>query len=86
MSTPFLTLKEVRENDPNSQGKRFLCPLPDCQDHQGAGHRSLSVDESTGLFYCFRCGYGGQLREFWKPLPKLTARQRSMAAARKAFG
>jgi hypothetical protein len=40
--------------------------LPACADKPRDGrHRSLSLESSTGLWHCFRCGASGQVREAW---------------------
>ncbi len=60
------SLEDLERHDPSSPRsgaceRRFLCPLPPCADHQQASHRSLSVNVSSGAWYCHRCRAGGVL-------------------------
>jgi 5S rRNA maturation endonuclease (ribonuclease M5) len=77
-------LSELENYDPHPlrQGARtrYLCPLSAaCRAKPlDNAHRSLSVENTSGVFYCHRCGEKGKLREFWtehkdaKPLVKKT--------------
>lgn len=68
-SSIILTLADLESFDsgaPLGSRRRFCCPLCGLEKPRDAAHRSLSVETATGLWHCFRCGQGGQLREFWK--------------------
>ena len=60
---------EAYDPDPVRQGSRarYLCGLSAaCREKpRDTAHRSLSVDNIGGAFYCHRCGEKGRLREFW---------------------
>jgi DNA primase len=89
-----VTMAQLENFDPQPlrQGARtrYLCPLSAmCIDkRRDNAHRSLCVENSSGVFYCHRCGERGKLREFWeerpaqkstlKPIPK-RARLRPVA-------
>lgn len=65
----FLSLAELESFDhraPGSRGRRrrFCCPLCGDGKRMDASHRSLSVDSSTGGYFCFRCETKGKLREY----------------------
>ncbi len=69
-SHPVLTLADLVAFDPGSRAgpkeRRFCCPLPACAEKPRDNlHRSLSLESSTGLWHCFRCGASGQVREAW---------------------
>jgi DNA primase len=63
---------EAYDPDPVRQGSRarYLCGLSAvCREKpRDTAHRSLSVDNIGGAFYCHRCGEKGKLREFWREL------------------
>jgi len=67
-----VTLAKIEAHDPQPwrQGSRtrYLCPLsPGCREKpQDNAHRSLCVENSSGVFYCHRCNERGRLREFWE--------------------
>jgi hypothetical protein len=67
---PTLSLAELEQHDsrPTGQGpeRRFLCPLPSCEDHQGRDHKNLAVNIDTGLWRCCRCEASGKLTEKWE--------------------
>jgi DNA primase len=77
-------LADLERHDPRPLRRggrtRYLCPLSHmCLDKpRDDAHRSLSVENLSGVFYCHRCGEKGKLREFWeergqsKPLIKRT--------------
>jgi DNA primase len=79
-----VSLSQLEGNDPQPlrQGtrSRYLCPLSaECREKpRDNAHRSLAVENISGVFYCHRCGEKGKLREFWderkdkKPLVKKT--------------
>jgi hypothetical protein len=63
-----LTLAELEAFDPGSRRsgdeRRFLCPLPPCRDKpRDDDHRSLSLNETTWLWRCYRCVAGGRLAD-----------------------
>lgn len=65
-----ITLNELYTNDPSpiSSGSRtrFFCPLCGDDKPRDIGHKSCSVDESEGVYFCFRCGAGGRLGDVAK--------------------
>jgi DNA primase len=67
-----VTLSQIESYDPQPlrQGTRtrYLCCLSGgCLDKpRDNAHRSLCVENSSGVFYCHRCGEKGRLREFWE--------------------
>jgi hypothetical protein len=63
---PFLSLTEIDDYDPQGPPTRKWCPLCGDGKPKDAAHRSLSIERSTGLWKCFRCGQSGQAREFWQ--------------------
>lgn len=70
---PILTVAELLAFDsgspPGRKERRFCCPLPACADKpRDNRHRSLSLESSSGLWHCFRCGASGQVREAWTTL------------------
>lgn len=68
-SSVVFTLADLESFDsgaPAGARRRFCCPLCGVEKPRDAAHRSLSLETATGLWHCFRCGQGGQLREFWK--------------------
>lgn len=81
-----LTRAELEVHDPHTADggteTRYLCPMPACSGKQrGSGHRSLSVNQQTGAWRCFRCGSAGVLEE------RMIGRaQRNASAVRRAFG
>jgi DNA primase len=84
-----VTLAELTNFDPRPlrQGgrSRYLCSLSGmCREKpRDDAHRSLAVEDSSGVFYCHRCGEKGRLREFWekrevgKSLKNIKLRQRT---------
>lgn len=78
---PVLSLEELEAFDPHApqgQRRRFCCPLCGGGKARDGAHRCLSVDSQSGLWKCFRCEAGGQLREKWEgssPLGRGRARQ-----------
>lgn len=88
---PILTLDTLEGYDqgthPSRTERRFCCPLPACADKPvDPAHRSLSLNTSSGEWFCHRCHAGGQLREHWAPFtPRASAQARS-ASLRRAFG
>lgn len=83
-----LSLDELLGFDPHApQGpreRRFCCPLCGLDKPRDAAHRSVSVAQLTGLWYCHRCGEGGQLREHWQERPR-DRRRRARAQLRRAL-
>lgn len=68
LDRPILSLEELDTFDPHApQGarRRFCCPLCGQGKAKDGAHRCLSVESATGLWKCFRCEVGGQLREKW---------------------
>lgn len=63
---PVLTRADLENFDPQGHGRRWLCPLCGDGKPRDASHRSLSLDDSTGLWKCFRCGASGKLRDNWE--------------------
>jgi DNA primase len=67
-----VSLSQLENYDPHPlrQGTRtrYLCPLSAaCRAKPlDNAHRSLSVENTSGVFYCHRCGEKGKLREFWE--------------------
>ena len=90
---PVLSLAELEAYDPRApfrggKERRFCCPLPACADkHIDAAHRSLTLNVESGAWHCWRCGGAGKVQERWAaaPLRPVQRRQRSAAAARRAF-
>jgi hypothetical protein len=88
-----LSLAELEAYDPRApfhggKERRFCCPLPACADKRiDAAHRSLTLNVESGAWHCWRCAGSGKVRERWAvpPLRLVQARQRSAAAARRAF-
>ncbi len=86
-----LSLRDLEEHDPGARRRsgetRFLCPLPECVDHQRpALHRSLSANDQTGEWKCHRCEAAGILAEWNKPpqeRPRITKRDRGMRELRR---
>ncbi len=70
MEAVSLSQLEAHDPHPLRQGSRarYLCPLSaECREKpRDNAHRSLSVETTTGVFYCHRCGEKGKLREFWE--------------------
>ncbi len=70
MEAVTLTQIETYDPQPVRQGgrTRYLCGLSSmCLDKpRDNAHRSLCVENSSGVFYCHRCGEKGRLREFWE--------------------
>lgn len=50
MSLPLFSLKDLSRLTPSSRGYRACCPV-----HHGKNASALSVDEYTGVGYCFVC-------------------------------
>ena len=72
MAQTILTRAELEAHDPEGgKNGRWLCPLVNgiCEHKTDPRrHRSLSLDNTSGLWNCKRCGERGQLREKWKPI------------------
>src|ERR1041384_2917057 len=70
MEAVLLSQLENYDPHPLRQGgrTRYLCPLSAaCRAKPlDNAHRSLSVENTSGVFYCHRCGEKGKLREFWE--------------------
>jgi hypothetical protein len=83
------------EHDPNAKTRgdetRFLCPFPDCAEHQRGKDRSLCYRKNNGLWHCHRCDAKGQDPAFWKQQPGTesgkpkTNRERAKERLKKAF-
>lgn len=80
-----LSLAEINAYDPH-EGRRRLCPLCGDSKPRDSAHRSLSFDDQTGLWKCFRCGEAGRLREYWEQKDDFAPpRQRARARLRETF-
>ena len=82
---PILTMAELDAFDPNSPPGRKWCPLCGQNKPKDAAHRCLSIERSSGLWNCFRCGASGQAREFWVENPAFLAREAKRNSLRAAF-
>lgn len=85
-SRPVLSLADIDAFDPQGPASRKWCPLCGDAKPKDAAHRCLSVERSSGLWKCFRCGESGQASEFWKQKPASPSRQTQRDALRAAFG
>ena len=71
-----VTMARLESFDPHPlrQGARtrYLCPLSNmCAGKpRDNAHRSLCVENSSGVFFCHRCGEKGRLREFREKNPE----------------
>lgn len=82
----LLSVAEMDTYDPTGVGNpRRLCPACGDEKPKDAAHRSVSVDYTTGLYRCFRCGLKGKLRDFWQERPLTTRRERQRVALSRAF-
>lgn len=63
--------------------QRYCCPLCGHEKPKDASHRSLSLSPLDGLWKCYRCGAGGQLRDNWVKRDRPTRRREKRA---RAFG
>jgi DNA primase len=67
-----VSLSQLESYDPHPlrQGirARYLCPLSaECREKpRDSAHRSLAVENISGVYYCHRCGAKGRLQEFWQ--------------------
>jgi DNA primase len=67
-----VSLSQLENYDPHPlrQGirARYLCPLSaECREKpRDSAHRSLAVENISGVYYCHRCGAKGRLQEFWQ--------------------
>ena len=61
---------KIRGTGENLRGK---CPL-----HDGDGDRSLSVNPSKGLFFCFSCKKGGNILDLVSQLEDVTVREAAL--------
>ena len=59
--------------------KRCLCPRCGHDKPRDAAHRCLSLNTSSGLWHCYRCGEGGKIREIWEDRSPLAHRERARA-------
>ena len=82
---PILTLAELDAFDPHSPPGRKWCPLCGQDKPKDAAHRCLSIERSSGLWNCFRCGASGQAREFWSENPTFLSREAKRNSLRAAF-
>ncbi len=89
MERPILSLAEMDAYDPQGPLGRKWCPLCGEGKPKDAAHRCLSIERSSGLWKCFRCGQSGQAREFWPDKPftprQITRRQVGQQKLRSAF-
>ncbi len=88
---PILARADLERFDlhaPRHRGRyRVCCPLCGAGKPVDAAHRSLTVNDADGLWYCHRCALGGQLREHWPERERSSdRRQRVTAWAAWAFG
>lgn len=65
--------------------RRCLCPLCGHDKPRDAAHRSLSLNTSTGLWRCHRCGENGKIRDAWEERSPLPRRERARAGLAQAF-
>ncbi len=65
--------------------RRYLCPLCGHDKPKDAAHRSLSLNTSTGLWRCHRCGESGKIRDAWEERSPLPRRERARASLAQAF-
>lgn len=65
--------------------RRCLCPLCGHSKPRDAAHRSLSLNTSTGLWRCYRCGESGKIRDAWEQHSPLPRRERARAGLAQAF-
>jgi DNA primase len=70
MEAVSLSQLEAHDAHPLRQGirARYLCPLSaECREKpRDSAHRSLAVENISGVYYCHRCGAKGRLQEFWQ--------------------
>ena len=87
MAQTILTRAELEAHDPEGgRNGRWLCPLVNgiCEHKTDPkDDRSLHLDEATGLWKCFRCGSGGQIKERWKPMEPRRSWEDRKAEARR---
>lgn len=76
-----LSLADLEAYDPHApvggHERRFLCPFCGDDKPKNAAHRSLSLNSEQGAFYCYRCGAGGKLTDFWQERPVASRRARA---------
>ena len=65
--------------------RRCLCPFCGHSKPRNAAHRSLSLNTSTGLWRCHRCGGNGKVRDAWAERSPLPRRERARAGLAQAF-
>ena len=82
---PILTLAQIDAFDPLGPSARKWCPLCGETKPKDAAHRCLSIERSSGLWRCFRCGASGQAQEFWPEKSHNLGRAAKMRVLRAAF-
>jgi hypothetical protein len=82
---PVLSRADLENYDPQGHGRRWLCPFCGDGKPRDSSHRSLSLDESTGLWKCFRCGAGGKLRDNWEQRAFVPHRDQVRQRAKRIF-
>lgn len=65
-SRSHLTFAAIDAFDPQGPPTRRLCPLCGIDKPRDSAHRCLSLDRTTGLWKCFRCGEAGKVEEKWE--------------------
>ena len=65
--------------------RRCLCPLCGHDKPRDSAHRSLSLNTSTGLWRCHRCGENGKIRDAWEERSPLPRRERARAGLAQTF-
>lgn len=89
-----LTLREIELFDPSAQGltigqgrgeQRALCPLCGQGKPRDASHRSLSLNRSSGVWRCHRCGEGGKVKEMWEDRSSFSCREWARRGLEQAF-
>ena len=88
-----ISLRDLGAFDPRTAGlslgqggeRRCLCPLCGHSKPRDAAHRSLSLNTSTGLWRCHRCGQNGKIRDAWEERCPLPRRERARAGLAQAF-
>lgn len=87
--THKLSLSDLETNDPRAprggRERRFLCPFCGDGKPRDAGHRSLSLKVSEGVWICHRCGEAGLLTDFRTERPMQTRKERTRAGVVRAF-
>ena len=91
--TCALSLSDLGAFDPQIVGvslrqggeRRCLCPFCGPGKPRDAAHRSLSLNTSSGLWRCHRCGENGKIRDAWEERSPLPRRERARAGLAQAF-